>query len=61
MPGSMAIIGENLRQLAMTILQILNDGKKLLIGDETKSESLTENLTQKTEDDGMKLSDAEVT
>jgi hypothetical protein len=45
----------------MTILQILNDGKKLLIGDETKSESLTENLTQKTEDDGMKLSDAEVT
>jgi hypothetical protein len=48
----------------MTILWILNEGKKLSIGDETKLESLTENLMQNTEgrwDDGTKLSDAEVT
>jgi hypothetical protein len=32
-----------------TIPWILHDGKKLAIDDETKSESLTENLKQKTE------------
>jgi hypothetical protein len=32
-----------------TIPWILNDGKKLSIGDKTKSESLTENLMQKPE------------
>jgi hypothetical protein len=32
-----------------TIQWILNDGNKLSIDDETKSESLTENLKQKTE------------
>jgi hypothetical protein len=34
----------------MTILWIPNDGGKLSIGDETKLESLTENLMQKTEE-----------
>ena len=35
--------------MAMTTLKILNDAKDLSIGDEAKSESLTENLMEKTE------------
>ena len=46
---SMAMFGEDWRGLTMTILQIPNDRNKMSIGDETKSESLTENLMQKTE------------
>jgi hypothetical protein len=46
---SMAMIGENWRELVMTIRWILNDGEKLSIGDEPELESLTENLMQKTE------------
>jgi hypothetical protein len=35
--------------MGMTMLWILNDGENLSFDDETKSESLTENLMQKTE------------
>jgi hypothetical protein len=44
-----------------TIPWILNDGNKLSIGDETKLKSLTGNLIRRLKDDGVKLSDAEVT
>ena len=52
--------------MAMTTMWILNDGENLSFDDETKSERLTKKLepdakVKRLKDDGMKLSDAEVT
>jgi hypothetical protein len=44
--------GDNWRQLTTLIPWMLNDEKKLSIGDETKLKSLTENLMQRNETSG---------
>jgi hypothetical protein len=43
------------------MLRIRNNGENLLYDDETKSESLTENLIERLRDDGLKLSDTDAT